>query len=193
MYKVIIFDFFGVFCPDISLEWFKETVLDYESKLVEFQSICTRSDYGTLSKDDFFKEVSALANVSVDQMARGLEVKTIIDTRLVDFVKDLRKNNYKIVCLSNGTHEWTLRVIVDHGLKSIFDKIILSGDLGIIKPNPGIYLDALDRMKLNAKQALFVDDRKVNTDAAEECGIRSLIFRDTPTFIDEIESLLSGK
>ena len=191
MIKAVIFDFFGVFCPDISLEWFKETVPDHESKLTEFQSICTRSDYGTLSRADFFKEVAALAKVTVDEMARGLEAKTIIDTQLVDFVKVLRQNNYKIACLSNGTHEWTLRVITDHGLESIFDEIILSGDLGIVKPNHEIYLDTLNRLSVDAKQALFVDDRKINTDAAEECGIRSLIFRDTPTFIDEIESLLS--
>lgn len=191
MIKAVIFDFFGVFCPDISLEWFKETVPDYQSKLTEFQSICTRSDYGTLSRADFFKEVAALAKVTVDEMARVLEAKTIIDTQLVDFVKGLRQNNYKIACLSNGTREWTLRVITDHGLEGLFDKIILSGDLGIVKPNPKIYMATLEKLKVSAKQALFVDDRKTNTDAAEECGIRSLIFRDTPTFIDEIESLLS--
>jgi putative hydrolase of the HAD superfamily len=191
MYKAIIFDFFGVFCPDITLEWFKATVPDYQNSLPEFYSICTRSDYGKLNRADFFKEVSALAGVSVDEMVRGVEVRTIINKQLVDYVKSLREKNYMIACLSNGTHEWTLRVIVDHGLGDLFDKIVLSADLGIAKPNPEIYQRTLEMLNIKSDQAIFIDDRKVNTESAEKCGISSLIFRDTPTFINELDRLIS--
>jgi hypothetical protein len=63
MYKAVIFDFFEVFCPDITMNWFKKAAPDYEAKVSEFQAICTRSDYGTLSRADFYKEVSALVGV----------------------------------------------------------------------------------------------------------------------------------
>lgn len=190
MYKTVIFDFFGVFCPDITLNWFQKTVPDFETKLPEFQAICTRSDYGTLSKADFYKEVSALVGVSVDKMEKGVEAEIVINTTLVNYVKELRQKGYRVACLSNGTHEWTLAVINNHGLAHLFDEVILSGDLGIVKPSPEIYNHVLEKLHVVASEAIFVDDRKVNIDAAESYGIHSLVFSDTETFMSEFEQLV---
>jgi epoxide hydrolase-like predicted phosphatase len=192
MYKAVIFDFFGVFCPDITMNWFKKTLPDYQAKLSEFQSICTRSDYGTLSKADFYEEVSDLVGVTVDEMEKGVEAETIINTSLVNYVVELREKGYRTACLSNGTHEWTLAVINIHGLAHLFDEVVLSGDLGIVKPNPEIYNHALEILHVAASEAIFVDDRKVNVDAAENCGIRSLVFNDTETFMSEFEQMVAA-
>jgi epoxide hydrolase-like predicted phosphatase len=192
MYKAIIFDFFGVFCPDITMNWFQKAELGYEEKLSDFQAICTRSDYGELSKSDFYKEVAALANVPVDVMIKGVEAEIVINASLVDYVKSLKRAGYRTACLSNGTHEWTLAVINDHGLGKLFDEVILSGDLGIVKPNAEIYNYALDKLSVSASESIFVDDRKINVVAAEECGIRSLIFENTETFKTNLESLIAA-
>jgi epoxide hydrolase-like predicted phosphatase len=187
--KVVIFDFFGVFCPDITLEWFKTTVPDHQAKLATFQSICTRSDYGQLSRKDFFKEVSELAGISIPSMESGVEAQTVIDMKLVKFVKHLKNAGYRMVCLSNGTHEWTLRVITDNGLGSLFDEIVLSGDLGIVKPNPQIYLTMLRKLDITPNEAIFIDDKKINIDAANELGIVSILFESTASLIDQLQKL----
>lgn len=188
MYKVIIFDFFGVFCAPIATNWFRKTVPDDAVKLAAFQALCTESDYGRLPRDQFNQETSKLTGVPVEQVVTGIEGETIINTELVDYVKQLMKN-YKIVCLSNGTREWTLRVIIDHGLTELFDEVVLSGDLGIVKPSPEIYTYTLEKLYITADQAILVDDREVNIEAAEALGIRSLLFSDTKTFIAEFEKL----
>jgi hypothetical protein len=77
-------------------------------------------------------------------------------------------------------------VINNHGLAHLFDEVVLSGDLGIVKPNPEIYNHALEKLHVAASEAIFVDERKVNVDAAETCGIRSLIFSNAETFIKAI-------
>lgn len=192
MYKAVIFDFFGVFCPDTTMNWFQKTLPDYEARLSEFQAICTRSDYGTLSKADFYKEVSSLVGVSVDEMGKGVEAETIINTSLVNYANELRQRGYRTACLSNGTHEWTLAVINNHGLAHLFDEVVLSGDLGIVKPSPKIYNHTLEKLHIAASETIFVDDRKVNVDAAETCGIRSLVFNNTKTFISEFEQLVAA-
>ncbi|HSX06623.1 MAG TPA: HAD family phosphatase [Candidatus Saccharimonadia bacterium] len=191
MYKAVIFDFFGVFCPDITMNWFKKMSPNYEVKLPEFQTICTRSDYGTLSRADFYKEVSALLGVSVDEMEKGVEAETVINTPLVDYIKELRQEGCRTACLSNGTHEWTLAVINNHGLTHLFDRIVLSGDLGVVKPSPEIYNHTLEKLNVAASEAIFVDDRKVNVDAAEACGIHGLLFDNTETFINDLEQLVA--
>ena len=82
-------------------------------------------------------------------------------------------------------------MINNHGLAHLFDEVILSGDLGIVKPSPEIYMHALEKIHMSASDAVFVDDRKANVDAAEICGIRSLIFSDTETFINEFKLLIA--
>lgn len=187
--KAIIFDFFGVFCPDITMEWFKKTVPDWQDKKDAFQAICTRSDYGKLSRDDFNIEVASLAGVSVKALIDGVERETVINKSLVEYVQDLKSKGFKIACLSNGTHEWTLRVIQDHGLAELFEKVVLSGDLGIVKPDPAIYSHTLKELSVEASEAIFVDDRQVNVDAGESCGIKSILFTTTSDFIDSFALL----
>ncbi|HET8670983.1 MAG TPA: HAD-IA family hydrolase, partial [Candidatus Saccharimonadales bacterium] len=152
MYKAVIFDFFGVFCPDLSLEWFK-TVPSYQAKLADFQAICTKSDYDKISREDFYKEVAVLANVPAAQAAQEIEANTAIDTELVQYVRSLRGKHYKTACLSNGTNEWTLRIITNYGLADLFDEIVLSGDIGIVKPNAGIYNETLRRLGVRPEEA----------------------------------------
>lgn len=183
MYKAIIFDFFGVFCPDITLEWFKKNVSNYEEKLQDFHGICTKSDYGKLSKANFYQEISVLTGIEVNEIIRGVEAEVKINKTLVAFVEELKSKGYLIACLSNGTQEWTLDLIKRHNLDRLFDHIVLSGDLGIIKPDAEIYEHTLDKLEVKASEAVFIDDRPSNVEAAEDLGIRSFVFTDTEDFI----------
>jgi HAD superfamily hydrolase (TIGR01509 family) len=190
MYKAIIFDFFGVFCTSIATNWFKKAVSNDTDTLAAFQALCTQSDYGRLSRADFNKKAAGLAGTSVAEAVAGIEAETAINAELVAYVKGL-KPAYKIACLSNGTREWTLQVITDQGLGNLFDEVVLSGDLGIIKPSREIYAYTLDKLRVSGREAIFVDDRKVNTDAAEALDIRSLVFSDTQTFITELNGIIA--
>jgi putative hydrolase of the HAD superfamily len=107
------------------------------------------------------------------------------------YTKKLIKKGYRVACLSNGSHEWTLHVIENYGLKGLFKEIILSSDLGIVKPDPKIYMQTLQTLNISPSEAVFVDDRKENCDAAEDFGIRSIVFKDTSTFKDELGNLLN--
>jgi epoxide hydrolase-like predicted phosphatase len=191
--KVVIFDFFGVFCAPIATNWFKKAVPDYEANLAAFQGLCTQSDLGKLSRNDFNKEASTLTGIPVPEIVQGIEAEMIINTTLVAYTEELKKTGFRIACLSNGSHEWTLQVINERGLGHLFEDIILSSDLGIVKPDAEIYLKALRKLAIQPSQAVFVDDRKVNVDAAEVLGIQGLVFTDTPTFIADFEKLTKEK
>lgn len=58
-----------------------------------------------------------------------------------------------------------------------FDGIIVSGEEGIMKPNPEIFRRLLDRHGLRARDALFVDDNLTNVQAAMALGIDGHHFR----------------
>lgn len=162
---------------------------NYQDKAVAYQQLLTQCDLGQLSRADFNKAVSELTGFSPTEIAKGIEAEKAIDTDLVAYAQGLKKQGYRIVCLSNGSHEWTLQVINDHAMGHLFEDVILSGDLGIIKPDPEIYEYMLRKLKLPASEVLFVDDRQVNVDGAEACGIRGMLFTDTRAFIRDFEAL----
>jgi HAD superfamily hydrolase (TIGR01509 family) len=62
-----------------------------------------------------------------------------------------------------------------HDLR-LFDDVISSAEIGLAKPDPAIYRLALERLRVQAGEAIFVDDLARNTEAAESIGLPSLVF-----------------
>lgn len=60
------------------------------------------------------------------------------------------------------------------GLWPYFASVIISAQVGLIKPNPAIYELALCRLGISAEQAIFVDDIPENVVAAERVGLKGL-------------------
>ena len=57
-----------------------------------------------------------------------------------------------------------------------FRDIVVSGEEKLLKPDPAIYYRALDRFGLRPVEALFVDDRRINVEAAEAVGMHGHLF-----------------
>lgn len=51
----------------------------------------------------------------------------------------------------------------------------------------------LDLLGVSADEAIFVDDREANVKGAEDCGIRSLLFSDTPSFASDLDGILNDR
>ncbi|MEM7570640.1 MAG: HAD family phosphatase [Pseudomonadota bacterium] len=58
----------------------------------------------------------------------------------------------------------------------VFKSIVVSGDVGLKKPDPRIYALALDRFGCRAEDALFIDDRRENCRAAAAFGMNTHVF-----------------
>ena len=61
---------------------------------------------------------------------------------------------------------------------SRFRDIVVSGEVKLLKPDPAIYWLALDRFRLRPADALFVDDRAINVEAALAVGMQAHLFSD---------------
>jgi len=59
-----------------------------------------------------------------------------------------------------------------------FRGIVVSGEVKLLKPDPAIYWLALDRFRLRPADALFIDDRQINVDAALAVGMKAHLFVD---------------
>lgn len=52
-----------------------------------------------------------------------------------------------------------------------FEKVFYSYEMGMRKPDPAIYTSIINKYDLSPKRTLFIDDKKVNTDAAANLGL----------------------
>ncbi len=59
---------------------------------------------------------------------------------------------------------------------SLFKDIVVSGEEKLLKPDPAIYYRALDRFRLQAGEALFIDDRLINVEGAIAVGMKAHLF-----------------
>jgi putative hydrolase of the HAD superfamily len=78
--------------------------------------------------------------------------------------------------LSNGVPEIMSRVRAERALESWFDAVLVSYEVGLCKPDPAIYRACLERVGVEAGQALFVDDRVENLRGAESVGLQTYHF-----------------
>ena len=85
-------------------------------------------------------------------------------------VYELRQRGIKTALVSNCSH--STRGIVDRlGLVEAFDEVILSFEVGLRKPDPAIYREALRRVDVEPDRAVFVDDQQEYCDGAASIGI----------------------
>jgi putative hydrolase of the HAD superfamily len=93
----------------------------------------------------------------------------------VPVVRELRARGVKTALISNCSH--STRPIVDRlGINEEFDQILLSFEVGIHKPDPGIYREALRRLgDVAPERAVFVDDQPPYCDGAAVLGIETFL------------------
>jgi putative hydrolase of the HAD superfamily len=120
--------------------------------------------------------IAGVADPDPDQMATILAAEGAFDERVRVFddalpaIAALRERGAKLALVSNCSN--STRQIVDRlGFEELFDAVILSFELGVRKPDAGIYEAALDRIGAAPGNALFVDDQTDYCDGARALGI----------------------
>jgi 2-haloacid dehalogenase len=70
-----------------------------------------------------------------------------------------------------------------------FRGVLVSGEVGIIKPDPGIFELLLERFAIDPKRAVYIDDVAANVDAARPFGIHPIHFTTPTTLRAELAEL----
>ncbi len=91
---------------------------------------------------------------------------------------------YKVVALTNWSHETFPVALKKFEFLQWFDGIIVSGEEKTRKPFNDIYELTLNRFNLKAENSLFIDDNLRNVDAANQLGINAIHFK-TPLLLRE--------
>ena len=89
---------------------------------------------------------------------------------------ELRERGHRTFALGNWSREEFNAVVDDYAFLSEFDDVLLSGDCGVLKPDPQIFALAEDKFGLEPANTVFIDDRADNVQTAIDRGWNGLVF-----------------
>jgi putative hydrolase of the HAD superfamily len=85
----------------------------------------------------------------------------------------LLRPRFRLAALSNSNELHWERNTNDLGVNGLFEVAISSHQVGLYKPDPQMYLIALDRLGVSPNRVMFFDDVPANVTAASALGIRA--------------------
>ncbi|PNR96315.1 HAD family hydrolase [Petrotoga olearia] len=181
----IVFDLGNVlfkFDPEEILDdLFKDPLIKRKLKEAVFTTIIWKElDRGTLS----FEEAKKIFNEKNPDLKEEINIllkewKNYLHpiTENIEILPKLKENN-KLFILSNF-HEDAFNYIREkYSFFDIFDGMVISYKEKLLKPEKEIYQLLLNRFNLKPEETIFVDDIVENIQAAEELGIKGILYKD---------------
>jgi putative hydrolase of the HAD superfamily len=180
-----IFSSFEVFCLDegLAAAWVVETLRNEPVA----RELLIGLEIGALPEQDFEQGIAALIGVRPEGLIGRLLKRVTPDPVMVAAVRAARNAGVRTCLVSNSWgHDWYDRALFD----GLFDGVVISGEVGLRKPSPEIYVMAVEKTGLAPAECVFVDDIPLNLAPALELGMAAVHHRDSATTVAELERLL---
>ena len=172
MYGVILEESKGNFIP-YTYDRFPQSEYDRITHLIRVEKLFTQAGYGKISSDEFLSRLGF--EDPQFHMRDYIEHHLTLDAGFRDFAERFYRE-YDFVLLSTDVSEWSRYITEYHRLDGYFKDKIVSGDVGLRKPDPKIYEYTLNKLGVSASDCLFVDNSVENLNAAEALGITPILF-----------------
>lgn len=186
--KALVFDNFGVLM-DVVYGSLRH-VLPVEAR-ARLLSILDEADNGRISADDELKQIVELLNEcnldGAEQVAKAIQSSEKND-ELLNFILE-KRNQYKTAMLSNVSAViWNY--YTPEQMEKYFDRVVLSYQEAIAKPDPRIYQLVCERLGVEPSECVFADDNEVNVDAANKIGMHGIVFTSNGDYFAKLEEIL---
>jgi len=199
MIKNIVFDLGGVL-----IDWNPEYVFlkefrgDREKMNWFFNTICTSSwneqqdagysiEKATNERVAMFPKHERLIRMYYGEWEQMLGFE---HTETVEILMRLHDSKeHSIYSLTNWSNETFPVALKKFPFLSWFKGILVSGDVGLKKPDPEIYKLLLDRYGLEANTCVFIDDRTENVKAASALGFSGIVFKNHTQLSKDLKKL----
>jgi putative hydrolase of the HAD superfamily len=140
---------------------------------------------GGIADADFEAQFGELLGVRPENLISRLFAGLGPDLEMIAVVEEVRASGVPTGLISNS---WGTG-IYERAPLHIFDATVISGDVGLHKPEPAIYELGAERIGVPAARCVFVDDLRENVAGAEAVGMTALLHRDTEGTASELRRL----
>ena len=181
-----VFDSFKDFCVREGLDpgTVKRLFREDPDALAELR----RLEKGEVSEEEFSERFGPMLGVSnseglVDRLFAGMGP----DEAMIEAVKAAKRAGIRTGLISNS---WGAGRYDRDAFPEMFDGVVISGEVGLHKPDPEIFHLGASEVGLEPAECVFVDDLKENCDGAAAVGMTPILHRGADTTLPELERLL---
>jgi putative hydrolase of the HAD superfamily len=189
MIKAIIFDCFGVIVADALQVIHDELNAKNPAAATELRDLVRASNRGLLDSQKSNRRIAEILGISFEAYQNRIRDGEATDQRVLALAKQLRRS-YKTAILSNISATGLAKRFTPEELRECFDQIIASADIGHAKPEPQAYTITAERLGVRPEECIFTDDRIDFCQAAQDAGMRAIVYRDFNQFKSELNGLL---
>jgi len=173
--SVLVFDFFGVICSEISPRWLRQRFSPDEAIRIT-DDIVARADTGAMLEEELFEALAERANTTPAKVRDEWLSLVQINTEVVGLISDLAPR-FRIALLTNSPSPFVRGIIRSHGLESPFECILVSAEEGMAKPDPRVFRRMLAWLGVRPEQTVMIDDNPANLAGAAIAGMKGILFR----------------
>ncbi len=176
--KAIIFDCFGVLIKAGRMALHNR----FPDKVDQLSRLERDSDMGNISRIDFLEAVAKLTGLDSDEIVDRYYFtdKRGYNQSAIDWARQIKKEGqYKVGLLSNVGRGWLDHFLSDIEDNTLFDAEVLSGEVGLIKPDPKVFKLMAKKLGLRPEECLMIDDLAPNIKGAKQAGMLGIIFEST--------------
>jgi putative hydrolase of the HAD superfamily len=181
-----VFESFRAFCAAEGLD--PDAVRKLFRERGEGLDLLRQLERGELEIDEFSERFGPLLGVSeTNGLVERLFAGVTADEPMVEAVRRVHASGRPTGLISNSWGGTTYdRVVVD----DLFDAVVISGEVGLNKPEPEIFRLGAERLGVAPEECVFVDDLRENCEGAEAVGMTAILHRGADGTLPELERLL---
>jgi putative hydrolase of the HAD superfamily len=153
-------------------------------------------DRGTLEEPELVERLATRTGRPADEIERLFEaVRASLHAKqdTVALLDRLFARGVPLYCLSNMPTNTFEHLRARHNFWGVFQGIVISGGIKLMKPEREIFEFLLERYGLAANDTVFVDDNEPNVLAARALGLHTVWFKDAQQCERELEQILTRR
>lgn len=173
----IIFDVNGVITPNIEISIMNDySKLKKKNRIITFlKYVYLLLDYQKGLLDDKYFWTFVLDKDGYNYVKKRYSKNNFLDKKIIKEIQKLRENNLKIAILSNSSHLMSAEYKKLKFYK-LADKVFLSNELHMIKPEPRIYKFVMKELNAKPSECMLIDDSWYNIVSSRLMGWKVVWF-----------------
>jgi len=161
-------------------------------KIVFESDTSRKASLGAISTDEHWAAITRRLGRPVSESSTiraEFFAGDVIDRTLLAFIRSLRPN-CKTGVISNAWPDMR-DYLAENKSDDAFDALVISAEVGIMKPDPKIFHLAVEKFQVKTEEAVFVDDMLPNVEAARRLGMQGILFQNTEHTLKKLKQILT--